>query len=76
MRYADGQEVLVGDEVDLGGGSLGRVVAVLDTRRFSAKYPLEDWSYLKGGALVEAPMFGLLHCTDNGHDFTLVGRAG
>lgn len=76
MRYADGQEVLVGDEVDLGGGSVGRVVAVLDTRRFSEQYSYEDWGYLRGGALVAAPNFGLLHCTDNDHDFTLVGRMG
>lgn len=42
MRYADGREVLVGDAVDLGGGSLGWVVAVLDTQRFSEQYPYED----------------------------------
>ena len=33
VKYADGQEVLLGDAVDLGGGSVGRVVAVLDTGR-------------------------------------------
>ncbi len=74
MNYADGQEVLAGDAVDLGGGSVGRVVAVLDTQRYSELYPAEEWSYLKGGALLEAPTFGLVHCTENGHDFTLVAR--
>lgn len=76
MNYADGQEVLLGDAVDLGGGSVGRVVAVLDTQRFSERYPAEDWSYLKEGALLEAPAFGLVNCAENGHDFTLIGRAG
>lgn len=76
MRYADGREVLVGDVVDLGGGSLGRVVAVLDTQLFSEQYPYEDWGYLRDGVLVEASSFGLLHCTGNDHDFTLVGRTG
>lgn len=76
MNYADGQEVLLGDAVDLGGGSVGRVVAVMDTDRYTERYPAEEWSYLKDGALLEAPTFGLVHCTENGHDFTLIGRAG
>lgn len=62
--------------MDLGGSSVGRVVAVLDTQRYSVRYPAEEWSYLKDGALLEAPGFGLVHCTENGHDFTLIGRAG
>lgn len=74
MDYADGQEVLLGDAVNLGGGSVGRVVAVLDTGRYSERYPEEDWSYLKDGALVEAPAFGLVHCTGSDHDFTLLRR--
>lgn len=74
MNYVDGQEVLLGDAVDLGGGSIGCVVAVLDTQRFSGRYPAEDWSYLKYGALLEAPAFGLVHCAESGNDFTLLGR--
>jgi len=74
VKYADGQEVLLGDAVDLGGGSVGRVVAVLDTGRYSQCYLAEEWSYLKEGVLLEAHAFGLVHCTESGHDFTLLGR--
>lgn len=76
MRYADGQQVLLGDTVGLGEGALGTVVAVIDTGNYSERYTAADWSYLSDGALLESTAFGLLHCIDSSDDFTLVCRAG
>ena len=44
MKYEDGFEVLLHDQVDLGGGVTGTVVAVLDTGMYTPDY-LEAVSY-------------------------------
>jgi len=75
MRYSNGEPVLIGDKIDLGGGMTGTVVAVIDAGEFSNKYPASEWSYLSIGALVESPEGGIIHYPDSEHDFTLLERA-
>ena len=75
MKYSNGQSVLLGDEVDLGGGIAGTVVAIIDAGEFSSGYLESEWSYLLVGALVESPEGGLIHYPDFGHDFALLKRA-
>lgn len=72
MKYLDGKEVMLGDEV-LVDGEKGRVVAVIDSHQFTDDYP-EGWSYLKKGALIEANVFGLLHYPEADDDFIFVRR--
>lgn len=74
MNYADGQEVLLGDQVSLGGGMTGSVVAVIDTGEYSKGYLIEDWSYLLTGALVVSPEAGLVHFPASDQDLVLISR--
>lgn len=74
MKYRDGREVLLGDLVDLGGDMQGIVVAVMDTRMFSANYPEAEWEYLGVGALVESVEAGLVYYDSPEHDFELIRR--
>lgn len=74
MKYEDGQSVLLGDKVDLGGGLTGMVVAVIDASEFSGRYLASEWEYLLFGALVESEECGLIHYPDFAH-VTLVERS-
>jgi hypothetical protein len=74
MNYADGQEVLLGDQVSLGGGMTGRIVAVIDTGAYSKGYLIEEWSYLLRGALVVSPEAGLVHYPASDQDLVLISR--
>lgn len=75
MKYMDGNEVLLGDIVDLGNDMKGVVVAVIDAGAYSSGYLQDEWSHLQQGALLEAEGFGLLHCPTSEHDFALIDRA-
>ncbi len=74
MKYHDGQEVLLGDHVSLGGGMAGSVVAVIDTGEYSQGYLVEDWSYLSAGTLVISPDAGLVHYLVPDQDLVLMRR--
>ncbi|TDR43033.1 hypothetical protein DFR29_10737 [Tahibacter aquaticus] len=74
MKYCGGRPVLLGDTVDLGGGDTGSVVAVIDQGKFSSRYPMNEWSYLSIGALVESSKYGLIHYSGSEHDFELMER--
>ena len=61
MRYSDGNEAQVGDEVLIEGRYKGRVVASIDTNTYSADAPKEQWEYLKKGVLINTDFGGLIH---------------
>lgn len=75
MNYSDGEVVLLGDKVSLGGGLTGVVVAVIDTGDFSKGYIPTEWLYLSIGALVESPEAGLIHYPDFDNTFALIERS-
>jgi hypothetical protein len=58
MKYADGQEVRLGDRVKLGQDDGGAVVASIDTGEYSAEHPESQWSYLKRGVMIQFPTYG------------------
>ena len=72
MKYLDGEEMCLGDRVTVDGEN-GTVVAVIDTNQYSAAYP-SGWSYLNGGALIEADGFGLIHYEVPDEDLIVVRR--
>jgi hypothetical protein len=74
MSYPDGEWALLGNVVDLGGGTCGIVVAVIDDESYAVGFSAEEWRHLGRGALLQAPEFGLLHCPSAEHDFTLIER--
>jgi hypothetical protein len=64
MRYRNGQESMrVGDVVSIGKGK-GVVVACIDTAEFSAEHSREQWSYLRGGVMIDTDFGGLVHYAD------------
>ena len=76
MKYADGQEMKLGDRVRLGADDGGVVVAMIGTGEYSKEYPEAQWGSLKKGAMVEFPMYGLIHYEQPEEDLELIARAG
>jgi hypothetical protein len=61
MNYSDGRKICLGDTVNLWPGTDGKVVALLDSDKFSESYPESEWQYLAQGILIESPTAGLIH---------------
>lgn len=76
MKYADGREMKLGDRVRLGADDGGVVVALIETGEYSEGHPGAEWSYLKKGAMVEFPLYGLIHYETPEEDLELIARAG
>jgi hypothetical protein len=74
MRYIDGQEVRLRDRVCLGDDPHGIVVALIDLSLYDEGFSEDSWSYLERGALVNFPLFGLIHDEEMEPDLTLVER--
>ncbi|WP_408952895.1 hypothetical protein [Lysobacter sp. Hz 25] len=77
VRYSDGFEVRIGDQVLSYELNRGTIVALIDRGEYSAKFPQAEWAYLERGVLVETDFGGLVHYP-NGfkHDeLSLIARA-
>jgi hypothetical protein len=74
MKYADGQEVRLGDKVKLGTDSEGVVVFSIDTGEYSKDYPESEWRYLKNGIMVQSSKYGLIHYKEPQEDLELIER--
>ena len=75
MRYADRQEVWLGDRVALGEDRDGVVVCSIDSGQGGPGYPVAEWAYLEHGALVKFPRYGLIHYSEPEEDLVLIERA-
>lgn len=77
MKYADGQDVKLGDKVRLGKDSGGVVVFIIDTGEYSPDYPEAEWKgNLKKGVMVRFPLYGLIHYeTEVESDVELIARS-
>jgi hypothetical protein len=64
MKYADGQEVRLGDRVKLGQDEGGVVMRFVDAS--------DD--YLNKGVMIEFPRFGLIHYEEPEPDLQLIER--
>ncbi len=74
MNYIDGQKVMLGDKVDLGGGMFGTVVCSFDDKEYSLDFPEAEWGGLKEGVLVNSEQAGLIHYISADQDFLLIER--
>ncbi|WP_374339322.1 hypothetical protein [Methyloversatilis sp.] len=74
MKYADGQEVCLGDRIRLGSDDYGVVVCSIDSGQYSSQYPEAEWSYLKKGVLIQFPQLGLIHCLEWDVGLELISR--
>jgi hypothetical protein len=60
----DGQEVKLGDRVELRSGNQGTVVCAIDAGDYASAYPKEQRAYLDRGIVVLSKKLGLTHCTE------------
>jgi len=65
MAYQNSEPILIGDKVDLSGGSTGIVVANISSGHFADKYSEKDLAYLLVGFLVESTDLGVVHYVDS-----------
>jgi hypothetical protein len=75
VKYADGQEVKVGDIVKLWSGCTGLVVANIDSDSYTENYPKTEWGYLKHGILVDTDTAGVIHYPEADEELQLITRA-
>jgi hypothetical protein len=75
MKYADGQQVQVGDRVGLGADAGGVVVCSIEDGVFSEGYSADQWAYLEKGFMVEFSTLGLIHYEVAEEDLRLISRA-
>jgi hypothetical protein len=74
MKYADGQEVKLGDTVSP-GDPVGQVVCCIDRDEYTPEFSKAHWADMKRGALFRFSMFGLIHYEEAAErDLQLVGR--
>jgi hypothetical protein len=59
MNYKDGQNVALGDKVEVDGNRICIVVGIIPDDIYSDDYPRENWCHFKEGILVESENFGL-----------------
>ena len=61
MKYEDGKNVQVGDEVSIDTKYKGTVVANIESGEYSVAHSEEQWSYLKTGVLIDTDFGGIVH---------------
>lgn len=74
MKYPDGQEAKLGDQVELWSGNHGTVMCSIDAGEYTADYPKEQWAYLGRGVVVWSEKAGLIHYTEPEPGMRLVKR--
>jgi hypothetical protein len=74
MNYLSGEEVLLGDRIEIGGDSGNIVVCVFESGVFSESFPKEEWDYLKNGFLVKSQKMGTVYYPEIPPGLNLVSR--
>ena len=75
MKYSDGQDVKLNDEVELWTDCRGVVVCSIDTDEYTPAFPKVEWEYLKSGVIVKTEKAGLIHYLKPDEDFRLLKSA-
>ena len=68
MKYLDGRDVMLGDQVDLG------VVCCFDEGLFASGFPWEEWVGPEKGVMVKLEQADLIHFAEPDVDLVLVQR--
>jgi hypothetical protein len=74
MKYPDGTEARIGDQVELWDGNAGTVVCSIDTNEYSAAYPKDAWEQLGAGVLILSEKAGLIHYKEPEPTMRLLSR--
>ena len=77
QRYKSGEEIRLGDIVDIGQGNgpQGVVVVVIPSGPAAKGFTAEDWSYLESGFMLQAEGMGLVHYSQPDDELIFVRRA-
>jgi len=71
MKYLNGEEIKLGDQVALGNDS-GIVVCIIEDNQFTEDFPKSEWENLERGMLVKFQGYGLIHYIKAEDDLHLV----
>lgn len=74
MRYPDGQQILLGDFIEVFPGLNGRVVCLLEENLYEEGFLAEEWSFLKTGVLIKMSNGALAAFPDTDQHFNLLKR--
>jgi hypothetical protein len=74
VDYIDGGEVRLGDEVCLGNGCTGVVIASFERHEFSCELNPDEWCEYKKGVLIKTNLMGLLLIDSPYIDLSLIRR--
>lgn len=74
MKYMNNDEIMLGDQVSLGGGMTGIVVCCFENGQFAPEFKIEDWNDYTEGVMVESPEGGLIYYQYQSEDLELIGR--
>jgi hypothetical protein len=75
MKYVTGEDVKLRDRVRLGSDADGVVVFIIDTGEYTPEYQEAYWGgYLKKGAMIHFPSYGLIHYEELEPDVQLISR--
>ena len=77
QRYMSGEEIRLGDFVDLGFGygPQATVVVPIPSGPAAEGFKAEDWAYLESGFLLQAQEMGLVHYPEADDELLLIRRA-
>jgi len=78
MKYDDGQEIKIGDEVQIGTNctcsDFGTVVVLVDQLEAMNGISIHDWDYLKTGFIVKLKNGEVIHYDEPDGDLILLSR--
>lgn len=74
MLYSDGNSILLGDFVDLGGGMTGVVVCCFDNSLFAPNFHKNEWDDFKTGVMIQSKEAGLIYYPEESDELTLLQR--
>ena len=76
LCYTTGEEVVIGDIVNIGSGNVMQVVVVISQEIALAGFNAHDWSYLINGVILQDQKTGLLfHIDKIDEELALIKRA-
>lgn len=74
MKYPNGDQIKVGDILQLWEGCEGIVVCSIEDSVYSSEFTENDWAYLKEGILIKSDSAGIIHYTEPEESFKLLKR--
>lgn len=75
MKYDTGDQVCLGDTIQLWKDATGVVVCSFDTDEYSRGFSKNEWGYLGTGVLIDSKEAGLLHLREPEPGMRLISRA-